>query len=149
MRVVVQRVSRAEVRVQGERVGSIQQGLVVLAAIGREDEEKDVDYLAKKITNLRVFEDEQGKMNLSVRDVKGGVLVVSQFTLFGDSRKGNRPSFVDAAPPDRAEPLYECFLQTLRTYGIPVAGGRFQAAMDVDLVNQGPVTILLDSRTCF
>ncbi len=145
MRAVVQRVSSAEVRVDGQVLGSIGHGLLVLLAVGRLDQEQDADYLAKKVLNLRVFEDSDGKMNLSVRDKGGGVLVISQFTLYGDCRKGNRPSFVDAAPPDKAERLYSVFLDEVRKSGLDIAAGKFQAMMDVSLVNQGPVTVLLDS----
>lgn len=146
MKAVVQRVSRAEVRIQGECAGAIGGGLLVLLGVGKEDTEADADALARKILNLRIYEDAQGKMNLSLRDVNGGMLVVSQFTLYGDCRKGNRPSFGDAAPPDRAERLYERFLHAARESGIPVESGRFQAIMDVELTNHGPVTLLLESR---
>lgn len=149
MRAVVQRVSGAQVVSDGEMLGSITQGLLVLLAVSREDDEQDIVYLANKILNLRIFEDEQGKMNLSVQDIKGRLLIVSQFTLYGDCRKGNRPSFVNAAPPSVAEHLYERFLQVLRASGTPVESGMFQASMDVGLVNQGPVTVLLDSKKCF
>ncbi len=149
MRAVVQRVSSAEVRVDGQILGSIRQGLLVLLAVGELDEGQDALHMARKILNLRVFEDGDGKMNLSVRDIRGGLLVVSQFTLYGDCRKGNRPSFVDAAPPERAEHLYTVFLEEVGQSGLEIAAGRFQALMDVSLVNQGPVTVLLDSKKAF
>lgn len=149
MRAVVQRVSSAEVRAGDERLGSIGQGLLVLLGVAEGDQEEDAAYLAKKTLNLRIFEDAAGKMNHSVRDTGGGVLVISQFTLYGDCRKGNRPSFVEAARPEKAEHLYGVFLETIRASGVEVASGRFQAMMDVSLVNQGPVTVLLDSRKDF
>lgn len=149
MRAVVQRVARAEVRVEGQVTGSIGQGLLVLLGVGKDDGEADARALADKLAALRVFEDDAGKMNRSVTDVGGGVLVVSQFTLFGDARKGNRPSFVDAAPPETANALYERLCALLRERGLPVGTGVFRAHMDVELVNDGPVTILLDSRKLF
>jgi D-tyrosyl-tRNA(Tyr) deacylase len=149
MRAVVQRVSSAEVRINGETLGAIGQGLVVLLAVGEVDEAEDAAYLARKTLNLRVFEDMQGKMNRSVRDILGGLLVISQFTLYGDCRKGNRPSFVEAASPEKAEHLYTVYLEELGRSGLHIASGRFQALMDVSLVNQGPVTVLLDSRKAF
>ena len=149
VRGVVQRVSEASVRVDGEVVGSIGPGLVVLVGVGVGDVEKDADYLAEKILNLRVFPDEAGQMNRSVLDVSGGLLVVSQFTLLGDVRKGRRPSYSDAAPPEEANRLYEHLVSRLRPSGLKVATGVFRALMDVALVNQGPVTILLDSRKLF
>jgi len=149
VRAVVQRVSGAEVAVQGRCTGSIGRGLVVLLAVGHEDTELDVSFLARKILNLRIFEDADEKMNLSVQDARGELLVVSQFTLYGDCRKGNRPSFVAAAPPDRANRLYELFLKEIDSSGLSVAAGRFQARMEVTLTNDGPVTILLDSRKMF
>ena len=149
MRAVVQRVSNAQVTVDGKDTASIAQGLAVLLAVGQEDTGRDVSYLARKILNLRVFEDPGGRMNLSVQDVGGELLVVSQFTLFGDCRKGNRPSFAAAAAPEEAVRLYEGFLKELAGTGLPVSSGRFQARMDVTLTNQGPVTILLDSRKAF
>jgi D-tyrosyl-tRNA(Tyr) deacylase len=149
MRAVVQRVSSAEVRVNGRSLGSIGQGLVVLLAVGEADQAQDATYLAKKTLNLRIFEDDEGKMNRSVQDVRGGLLVISQFTLYGDCRKGNRPSFVDAAPPEKAEHLYNVYLEEVGKSDIEVASGRFQAMMDVSLVNQGPVTVLLDSTKAF
>ena len=149
VRGVVQRVSEASVRVDGEVVGSIGPGLVVLVAVGSGDVERDADYLADKILNLRVFSDEAGQMNRSVLDVSGGLLVVSQFTLFGDVRKGRRPSYSNAAPPEEANRLYEHLVSRLRPSGLKVATGVFRALMDVALVNQGPITILLDSRKLF
>jgi len=149
MRAVVQRVSSAEVRVNGLILGSIRQGLLVLLAVGEVDQPQDAAYMAKKTLNLRVFEDGSGKMNRSVQDVRGGLLVISQFTLYGDCRKGNRPSFVGAAPPDKAEELYALYLEELGKSGLEIASGRFQVMMDVSLVNQGPVTVLLDSKKAF
>lgn len=149
MRAVVQRVSRANVIVGGQSVGTIQKGLLVLLAVGAEDDESDALSLAKKVLNLRIFEDPEGKMNLSVQEADGRLLAVSQFTLYGDCRRGNRPSFASAAPPDQAQILYEHFLDHLRSSGVPVACGKFQTRMDVELVNDGPVTILLDSKKRF
>jgi D-tyrosyl-tRNA(Tyr) deacylase len=149
VRAVVQRVSRAEVRVGGRVTGSIGRGLAVLLGVAREDGEDDARQLADKVAALRVFEDAAGKMNLALGDVAGGVLVVSQFTLLGDARKGNRPSFVDAAGPEAANALYERFCALVREKGLPVATGVFRAEMEVELVNDGPVTILLDSRRLF
>lgn len=149
MRAVVQRVSRAQVTVEGEIVGEIGLGLLVLLGIGRDDSEADAAYLAEKIAGLRVFEDDQGKMNLSVKDVSGSMLAVSQFTLYGDMRRGKRPSFAAAAPPEKAQQLYEFFIEQIRAAGISCETGRFQAMMQVELVNEGPVTILLDSGKAF
>jgi D-tyrosyl-tRNA(Tyr) deacylase len=149
LRAVVQRVSRAQVSVGDEIVGKIGPGLLVLIGVARTDTESDADYLATKITGLRVFEDENGKMNLSVLEVRGAVLAVSQFTLYGDVRKGKRPSFDEAAPPQVANELYQYFVQKIRDAGIPCETGRFQATMKVELVNEGPVTILLDSTRAF
>ena len=146
MRAVVQRVSSARVEVDGEVAGSIGRGLLVLLGVGQGDTEKQAQWLAEKIGGLRIFEDDAGKMNLSVQDIGGSVLVVSQFTLFGDCRKGRRPSFTEAAPPDLAERLYQEFVDYLRAQNIPVATGVFQAKMDVHLVNDGPVTIWLDTE---
>ncbi|MBQ7631565.1 MAG: D-tyrosyl-tRNA(Tyr) deacylase [Paludibacteraceae bacterium] len=147
MRVVVQRCSRAEVRIDGQVVGQIEKGFMVLVGIKEGDEPEEVTYLAKKVAQLRVFEDGEGKMNLALKDVGGEVLSISQFTLYSDCRKGNRPSFVKAARPEVAEPLYEAFNRVLREeYGLQVETGRFGAAMKVDFVNDGPVTILLDSE---
>ena len=149
MRAVVQRVSRASVTVEGEAVGSIGRGFLVLLGVAREDAPPDAEYLAEKVAGLRLFEDADGKMNLSLADVGGACLVVSQFTLYGDCRKGRRPSFVSAAPPEQAERLYEVFVETVRTHGISVATGRFRKHMYVELVNDGPVTLLLDSSKVF
>jgi D-tyrosyl-tRNA(Tyr) deacylase len=149
MRAVVQRVSRAEVVTGEECLGSIAHGLMVLVAVEEEDLVEDATYLARKTLNLRIFEDAGGKMNLSVQDVGGDLLVVSQFTLCGDCRKGNRPSFASAAAPEKAQDLYIRFLRALESSGLRIASGRFQALMDVTLVNQGPVTILLDSKKRF
>lgn len=149
MRAVVQRSGPASVVVDGQTVGAIEEGLVVLLGVESGDEEKDADYLADKCAGLRVFQDAGGKMNQSLLDTGGQALVVSQFTLCGDARKGRRPSFVNAAPPDQAEALYERFAQRLRQAGVQVATGRFQSMMEVRLVNRGPVTILLDSRKGF
>ena len=149
MRAVVQRVSRASVTVVGEVTGEIGAGLLVLLGVGSGDSAKDADYLADKVFNLRIFADGADKMNLSVPEIGGAILVVSQFTLHGDCRKGRRPSYNDAAPPVMAEKLYEHFVTALRKLGAPVATGRFQAMMEVSLVNDGPVTILLDSEKKF
>ncbi len=149
MRAVVQRVSEAYVEVGGQETGRIGRGVLILLGVGQGDELEDVRYLADKIVHLRIFPDAQDKMSLSVQDVGGGVLVVSQFTLYGDCRKGRRPSYTGAAPPERAEELYEAFVAQVRTYSLPVATGRFQEMMMVHLVNDGPVTLLLDSRKEF
>lgn len=149
MRAVVQRVSRAKVTVDEWIAGEIGLGLLVLLGVAREDTEADVNYLAEKIAGLRVFEDSDGKMNLSIPDVGGSVLAVSQFTLYGDVRRGKRPSFDDAAAPDAARRLYELFVERIRAAGIRCETGRFQEMMQVELVNEGPVTILLDSRKTF
>jgi len=149
MRAVVQRVSRAKVTVNGERTGRIGRGLLVLLAVGSADTAADADYLAEKIAGLRIFEDKDGKMNLPVAAVGGSVLVVSQFTLYGDVRRGKRPSFDAAAPPDRGRELYEYFVERIRATGLPCETGRFQEMMQVELVNDGPVTILLDSAKTF
>lgn len=149
MRAVVQRVTEASVTVEGKTVGSIGSGLMVLLGVEQEDTEKDGAYLAEKLAGLRIFEDEAEKMNLSVQQVGGSILLVSQFTLLGDVRHGKRPSFTQAAPPREADALYEDLADRLRQKGIPVATGQFQAHMEVSLVNDGPVTILLDSRKVF
>ena len=149
MRAVVQRVRSADVAVEGRRKGAIGEGLVVLLGIGREDAQPDADYLADKIANLRVFDDEAGVMNRSALEVGAEILVVSQFTLYGDCRKGRRPSYGHAAPPAIARPLYEYFVSRLAASGLRIATGEFQAMMDVSLVNHGPVTILLDSSKLF
>ncbi|MBI3725300.1 D-tyrosyl-tRNA(Tyr) deacylase [bacterium] len=142
---VLQRVSRARVVVAGETVGEIQKGLLVLLGVSVEDKEAEADLLAKKTEELRIFEDRDGKMNLSVKEVSGSVLVVSQFTLLADARKGRRPSFIAAARPEQAIPLYERFCQSVRSEGLTVATGRFGAEMQVELSNDGPVTIVLES----
>jgi len=149
MRAVVQRVKRASVTVNGEVAGRIEKGLLVLLGVGRDDTEADAEYLAAKIAGLRIFEDVEGKMNLAAAEAGGAVLVVSQFTLYGDVRRGKRPSFDDAAPPVLANRLYESFVQHIRDAGLPCETGRFQEMMDVELVNDGPVTILLDSGKAF
>ncbi|MFY9255632.1 MAG: D-aminoacyl-tRNA deacylase [Fuerstiella sp.] len=149
MRAVVQRVSEASVSVDGETVGAIASGFVVLLGVGGDDNQDDVNWMAAKIAGLRVFEDSEGKMNLDLREVKAAVLVVSQFTLFGDCRKGRRPSFVSAARPEKADALYQSFAAELRGLGIPVETGRFQTHMNVQLVNDGPVTLMLDSKKSF
>ena len=149
MRAVVQRVSRSSVKVNGEFTGKIAEGLLVLLGVAQEDAESDADYLAAKIAGLRIFEDEEGKMNRSVLDVGGAVLAVSQFTLFGDTRRGKRPSFDAAARPELAETLYEYFVARIRALGLRCETGRFQQIMEVELINHGPVTILLDSRKLF
>ncbi len=149
MRAVVQRVSSACVTVAGELTGQIGLGFLVLLGIGADDGPDDLDYLVQKVIGLRVFEDAAGKMNLSLAEVGGAMLVVSQFTLYGDCRKGRRPSFIEAAHPDVAEPLYKRFVAEVRGQGIAVATGTFQAEMQVSLVNDGPVTLLLDSRKQF
>lgn len=145
MRAVVQRVTRAEVRVGGRVVGSVGRGLAVLLGVAGGDGEAQARWMADKLAQLRIFEDREGKMNRSVAEVGGGVLVVPQFTLLGDARKGNRPSFAAAAPPAEAEALYQQVCQLLRQRGLPVAQGVFRAHMEVELVNDGPVTILLDT----
>jgi D-tyrosyl-tRNA(Tyr) deacylase len=149
MRAVVQRVSSSKVEVDQQTVGEIGAGLLVLLGVAREDEQADADYLAEKIINLRVFRDDAGKMNRSLADTSGAMLVVSQFTLYADARKGRRPSYLDAAEPDKANALYEYFVSRVRAHGIKVETGIFQAMMQVHLVNDGPVTILLDSQKKF
>lgn len=146
MRALLQRVSEARVRIDGEVVGEIGPGLLILLGVGRQDGAEDARYLAEKSAGLRIFEDAAGKMNRSVLATGGGVLVVSQFTLYGDCRKGRRPGFADAAPPELADRLYRQFVERLRDQGLTVATGVFQAEMAVELVNDGPVTLLLDSR---
>jgi D-tyrosyl-tRNA(Tyr) deacylase len=149
MRAVLQRVTRASVRVGGETVGEIGAGLVVLLGVARDDAESDALYLVEKVLHLRVFEDAEGRMNHSLAEAGGALLAVSQFTLYGDVRKGRRPSWFDAAPPELARPLYEFFVAEARARGVCVETGSFQAMMEVELVNDGPVTILLDSRKLF
>ncbi len=149
MRAVIQRVSQASVVVAEETVGAIEQGLMVLLGVAQGDSSKDAAYLAEKTAGLRIFEDDDGKMNRSVEDIDGGILVVSQFTLLGDCRKGRRPGFTDAAPPELADTLYEEYVDALRKRGVTVATGVFRADMQVALINDGPVTIMLDSRKQF
>lgn len=149
MRAVVQRVSRAKVVVSGEIAGQIGLGLLVLLGVGQDDTEADASYLAEKIAGLRVFEDAEGKMNRGLQDVAGCVLAVSQFTLYGDVRRGKRPSFDAAAPTEKARQLYDFFVEQIRAAGLRCETGRFQEMMKVELVNEGPVTILLDSRKTF
>lgn len=149
MRAVVQRVTRARVTIDGDVVGQIGNGLVVLLGIARDDTKDDADYLAPKIIALRIFDDAEGRMNVSVKDIGGGLLVVSQFTLYGDVRRGLRPSWSDAAPPEIAEPLYDYFVESSRKLLERVETGSFRKMMQVKLVNNGPVTILLDSRRTF
>lgn len=165
MRAVVQRTTKADVKIQSgvtgrlpdepgaagnaKAIGSIGRGLVVFLGVRHDDTEKDAEYLAEKIVNLRIFEDENGKMNISLLDIRGQLLVVSQFTLYGDCRKGKRPGFDKAARPEHAALLYEKFIELCKGYGITVESGRFQAMMDVELVNDGPVTLLLDSGKSF
>jgi D-tyrosyl-tRNA(Tyr) deacylase len=149
MRAVVQRVSRASVTVDGEVVGKIGKGLLVLLGVSGRDAETDVTYCVEKVLNLRIFEDADGKMNLSLLDIVGELLVVSQFTLYGDTRRGRRPSFIDAAQPVEANMLYEVFVAKARKQVRKVETGRFQAMMDVELINDGPVTILIDSEKIF
>lgn len=149
MRAVIQRVARASVKVDGKIAGEIGVGLAVLLGVGKDDADEDAKYIADKIVSLRIFEDDRGKMNLSVLDVGGSVLVVSQFTLFADCRKGRRPSFMGAADPEEAKRLYERVIELLDRTGAPTAEGVFKATMDVELVNNGPVTILLDSKKNF
>ena len=149
MRAVVQRVSRAQVVIDGEIAGQIGLGVLILLGVGHDDTEVDANYLAEKIAGLRVFEDDSGKMNRSVQDVGGSVLAVSQFTLYGDVRRGKRPSFDRASPPEKARQLYEFFVERIRSTGLRCETGRFQERMKVELVNEGPVTILLDSARVF
>ena len=149
MRAVVQRVSYANVKVDGEIIGSIDNGIMVLLGVGTEDNENDIKYLSEKILNLRIFEDENGKMNLSLMDIKGEVLIISQFTLYGDCRKGRRPSFDKAGLPDEAKKLYERFIEVCGESGLKIQTGIFGADMKVSLLNDGPVTLMLDSKKLF
>ena len=149
MRAVIQRVSRARVRVDGQTTGEIGQGLLILLGVGQGDSSKEADYLLEKIINLRIFEDAGGKMNLSLLETGGQLMVISQFTLYADCRKGRRPSFTDAAPPEEAQKLYDYFVDAARARALQVATGIFQTLMEVELVNSGPVTILLDSSKDF
>ncbi|HZM87717.1 MAG TPA: D-aminoacyl-tRNA deacylase [Blastocatellia bacterium] len=149
MRAVVQRVTEARVEIDGETIGEIGAGFLVLLGVARDDNPADADYLAEKIANLRVFDDDEGKMNRSILKTGGAMLVVSQFTLYGDVRRGRRPSYSDAAEPEKANQLYEYFVARVRSRGVTVETGVFQAMMKVGLTNDGPVTILLDSRKAF
>ena len=149
MRAVIQRVKSASVTVEGEVVSEIDKGLLVFLGVAQEDTPADVDYMASKIANLRIFEDDEGRMNLSILDIGGEALVVSQFTLYGDCRKGRRPSFIHAARPEKADPLYQAFMDRISQLGVPVKAGIFQAMMDVELINDGPVTMMLDSNKLF
>ncbi len=149
MRAVIQRVKKASVSVDGKIVGQIDKGVMILLGVGKDDTESDIDYLVEKIANLRIFEDNEGKMNLSVLDVDGDFLVVSQFTLYGDCRKGRRPSYTESAPPVMAKQYYERFVEQLKTYGRKVETGIFGAMMLVEIHNDGPVTLLLDSKKVF
>ena len=149
MRAVIQRVKSASVTVEGEVISEIRVGLLVFLGVAQEDTPADVEYIASKIANLRIFEDDEGRMNLSILDIGGEALVVSQFTLYGDCRKGRRPSFIHAARPEKADPLYQAFMDEISRLGVPVKAGIFQAMMDVELINDGPVTMMLDSNKLF
>lgn len=149
VRGVVQRVKRAKVSVDNNVIGQIDHGIMLLLGVDESDEEKDLEYMCDKVVNLRIFEDENGKMNKSLMDVNGSLLVVSQFTLLGDARKGRRPSFIQAAVPDKAIPMYEKFISNMKNLNIVTQSGEFGADMQVELVNDGPVTILLDSKKTF
>jgi D-tyrosyl-tRNA(Tyr) deacylase len=149
MRAVIQRVKQARVRLEKKVIGEIEQGLLCFVGVGKGDQEADADYLAAKIPQLRIFEDAEGRFNRTLLDIKGAILVVSQFTLFGDCRRGRRPSFSDAAEPELARELYQRFIAKLKENGVPVAQGEFQAHMEVELVNDGPVTLLLESKKLF
>ncbi|GIW47311.1 MAG: D-aminoacyl-tRNA deacylase [Deltaproteobacteria bacterium] len=149
MRAVIQRVKEARVEVNGDVVGRIGKGVVVFIGIGKDDTEADIKYMVDKVTGLRIFENETGKMNLSVKEIGGEILVISQFTLYGDCRRGRRPSFDKAAPFDRAEALYNLFIQEIRRSGLKAEAGIFRTVMDVFIVNSGPVTLLLDSKKVF
>ena len=149
MKALLQRVSRASVSINGETAGKIGKGLVVLVGIASGDGDRDINYLVDKVINLRIFEDAEGKLNLSSLDIKGELLVISQFTLLADTRKGRRPSFINAAPPDQAQRLFNRFLDEIRKSGLKVETGRFQEYMQVEIHNDGPVTIMLDSREKF
>ncbi len=149
MRAIIQRVKSASVTVEGTVVSEIRVGLLVFLGVAQEDTSTDVDYMASKIANLRIFEDDEGRMNLSILDIGGEALIVSQFTLYGDCRKGRRPSFIHAARPEKADPLYQAFMDEISRLGVPVKAGIFQAMMDVELINDGPVTMMLDSSKLF
>ncbi len=146
MKAVIQRVSEGSVSVEGKIIGEIKQGLVILLGVTHDDTREDADYLSEKIVNLRIFTDDAGKMNRSLLDINGAVLAISQFTLYGNTRKGRRPSFIEAAPPEIADPLYEYFMANIREKGVVVEKGQFGAMMQVKIFNDGPVTILLDSQ---
>ena len=146
MRAVIQRVKKSSVSVDGQVIGEIKRGLLVLLGVAGDDTEKEASYLADKIVNMRMFEDDEGKMNRSLIEIRGQMLVVSQFTLLGDCRKGRRPSFVKAAGPEKANELYEAFVNLVRNKGVPVETGKFRAMMDVSLINDGPVTLIVESR---
>ena len=146
MRAVVQRVKEGSVEIEKKEIAKIAEGLIILLGVGQNDVEKDAEYLAEKIVNLRIFEDKEGKMNLSVKDINGQILVISQFTLYGDCKKGRRPSFISAAPPDKAVKLYDYFKKYIKNYGLKIETGEFQTMMLVKIYNDGPVTILLDSE---
>ena len=147
MKAVIQRVNKASVSVENKRIGEIAEGLLILLGVEQGDGNRDVEWLSKKVAQLRIFSDPNGKMNLSLLDVQGSALIISQFTLFGDCRKGRRPSFVTAANPDLAQALYKAFCDAIKDLGIPVATGQFAADMQVELTNNGPVTLIIDSRT--
>lgn len=147
MKIVIQRVSNASVEVEGLVVGAIGQGLMLLVGVEENDTQEDVDWLVKKVLDLRIFSDEEGKMNLSVKDIKGEILCISQFTLIADYKKGNRPSFIRAAKPDKAIPLFESFKELIKQSGLKIESGVFGADMKVSLLNDGPVTIVMDSKT--
>jgi len=149
MRAVIQRVKKGSVEIEKKEIGKIKEGLVILLGVSRNDVEKDAEYLAEKIINLRIFEDKKGKMNLSIGDINGQILIISQFTLYGDCKKGRRPSFISAALPDQAAKLYEYFVRCLKNYHLKIETGQFQTMMLVKIYNQGPVTILLDSEKIF
>jgi len=146
MRAVVQRAKKGSVEIEEKEIGKIEKGLVVLLGVGQNDSEKDAEHLIEKIVNLRIFEDEEGKMNLSVKDINGQILIISQFTLYGDCKKGRRPSFISAALPDKAVKLYDYFVKNIKNCGLKIETGEFQAMMLVKIFNDGPVTILLDSE---
>ena len=146
MRAVVQRVKKGSVEIEEKEIGKIEKGLIILLGVGQNDSEKDAEHLIEKIVNLRIFEDEEGKMNLSVKDINGQILIISQFTLYGDCKKGRRPSFISAALPDKAVKLYDYFVKNIKNCGLKIETGEFQAMMLVKIFNDGPVTIILDSE---